>query len=159
MAKLHLFCGKIASGKSTHAKKIATQKDNIILIEDKWLSALFPNEIKTPQDFGIKSSHLEAALFDHLVQLLKANINVVLDFHANTKTRRNWMMDIIKASNCDHELHYFDLPDELCKQRLRDRNKTGEHEYQASDKMYDAFAKYFEPPSDDEGFYSVRHTD
>lgn len=158
MAKLYLFCGKIASGKSTLANKIAKHDIHIILSEDKWLSMLFPNEIASPKEFEIKSNRLEDALFDHLVQLLKTNINVVLDFHANTKLRRDWFMKIIKASNCENELHFFDLPDEVCKHRLRKRNATGKHEYQASDDMYDMFAKYFSPPSNDEGFYIVRHT-
>lgn len=158
MAKLYLFCGKIASGKSTFANKLAEQDNHTLLSEDKWLATLFPNEIRSPQEFKIKSNRLEEALFDHLVQLLKTGINVVLDFHANTKLRRDWLMKIIKASNCENELHFFDLPDDVCKQRLRERNATGKHEYQASDDMYDMFAKYFNPPSNDEGFYIDRHT-
>lgn len=159
MAKLYLFCGKIASGKSTFANTLMAQDNHIILREDKWLSTLFPNEITSPQEFEIKSNRLEEAIFEHLVQLLKTNINVVLDFHANTKLRRDWLMKIIKTSNCENELHFFDLPDDLCKQRLRKRNATGKHEYQASDDMYDMFAKHFSPPSNDEGFNIVRHTE
>ncbi|MCF5552843.1 AAA family ATPase, partial [Pseudomonas syringae] len=39
--KLHLLCGKIASGKSTLAKSIATKHSAILLSEDQWLSRLY----------------------------------------------------------------------------------------------------------------------
>lgn len=159
MATLYLFCGKIASGKSTLASALEKQNTHIRLNEDEWLSTLYPNEINTPQDFKIKSDRLEALLKRHLVQLLKSGISVVLDFHANTHIRRKWMMDIIKESNCEHALHFFDISNEECKRRLRQRNATGEHAYQASDEMFDQFAKYFETPSKDEGFKITLHVE
>lgn len=159
MATLYLFCGKIASGKSTLASVLEKQKIHIRLNEDEWLSTLYPNKINTPQDFKIKSGRLEAILKGHLVQLLKSGISVVLDFHANTHIRRKWMMDIIKESNCEHELHFFDISNEACKRRLRQRNAIGEHAYQASDEMFDQFEKYFEAPSKNEGFKIMLHTE
>lgn len=42
---LHLMCGKIASGKSTLAKALATEHAAILLSEDHWLSRLYPQQI------------------------------------------------------------------------------------------------------------------
>ena len=56
-----------------------------------------------------------------------------------------------------HELHYLDLPDELCKQRLRRRNAGGEHQFQVSDAEFEQFTAYFVPPAADEGFNVVVH--
>ena len=49
---LHLFCGKIASGKSTLAREIAAQENGILLVQDEWMATLFPGEIKTIEDFA-----------------------------------------------------------------------------------------------------------
>ena len=45
LTTLHLLCGKIASGKSTLAKELATQPSTVIIGEDDWLAHLFPGEI------------------------------------------------------------------------------------------------------------------
>lgn len=40
---LHLMSGKIASGKSTLVKSLATELSAVLLIEDHWLSKLYPD--------------------------------------------------------------------------------------------------------------------
>ena len=47
MPTLHLLCGKIASGKSTLAKTLATEHAAIVLSEDHWLATLYPGEIRS----------------------------------------------------------------------------------------------------------------
>ena len=37
------------------------------------------------------------------------------------------------GTNVGHELHLFDVPDTICKQRLRERNEGGEHPFQVSE--------------------------
>lgn len=159
MGKFHLLCGKIASGKSTLAAALAAEGGCVCISEDAWLSTLYPNEIDTLKMFARRSKNLEDAIGPHLTALLSAGLDVVLDFHANTRTRRRWMRDIINRSGCDHELHFLDVPDDVCKQRLRARNVSGDHTYQASDAEFDQFARYFEPPADEEGFNVTIHGD
>jgi len=48
--KLHLMAGKIASGKSTLAKSLASVRSAILLSEDHWLPQLYPNQVKTVVD-------------------------------------------------------------------------------------------------------------
>ncbi|WP_395756618.1 hypothetical protein [Achromobacter sp. EB05] len=54
-------------------------------------------------------------------------------------------------------LHFLDLPDAVCKARLRARNESGAHPYTTSEAQYDAITAYFVAPQDDEGFEIVRH--
>jgi predicted kinase len=42
---LHVMCGKLASGKTTLARRIAEESDAVFVCEDVWLSRLFPDEI------------------------------------------------------------------------------------------------------------------
>ena len=49
-SKFHLVCGYAASGKSTLARQLAREQDAILLSEDRWLSALFAEELHTLAD-------------------------------------------------------------------------------------------------------------
>ena len=41
-AKLIFFCGKMAAGKSTLSRALAEQEQAVLLVQDEWLSHLFP---------------------------------------------------------------------------------------------------------------------
>ena len=51
-----------------------------------------------------------------------------------------------------HRLHFLDLPDAVCKARLRQRNAAGTHQFTVSDAEFDEITGYLVPPSADEGF-------
>jgi predicted kinase len=94
----------------------------------------------------------------HVVAVLRQGLSVSLDFQANTVQVRAWMHTLIAEAGVAHELHLLDVPDEMCRQRLRARNAGGEHPYQVSDADYDQFTRYFVPPAPDEGFNVIVHT-
>jgi predicted kinase len=154
---LYLLCGKIAAGKSTLAKRLAARPVTVLISEDHWTSNLFPEELKTIEDYSRYSSRLRNAMGPHVVSLLKAGMSVVLDFPANTLANRRWMRGIVEDADAANELHFLDVPDETCKRRLRERNAAGEHPFQASDSEYEMFTRYFVPPTPDEGFNVVTH--
>src|SRR5437763_1116572 len=64
------------------------------------------------------SSRLRRALTSHICALLSRGISVVLDFPGNTKTQRLWFREIIERANVEHELHFVDASDALCKGQL-----------------------------------------
>ncbi len=43
-ATLHFLCGKIASGKSTLAQQLVRGQQAVLLSEDTWLAALYPDK-------------------------------------------------------------------------------------------------------------------
>jgi len=155
---LYLICGKIAAGKSTLAKNLAAQPATLLISEDHWTSHLFADDLKTIEDYGRLSARLRAAIGPHVVDILRQGLSIVLDFPANTVRNRDWMRSLITQANVAHELHLLDFPDGICKQRLRQRNASGEHPFQVSDAEYDQFTRHFVPPRPDEGFNVVVHT-
>ncbi|MDV7341412.1 ATP-binding protein [Terasakiella sp. A23] len=157
MSKLYLLCGKIAAGKSTKAKELANQDLTILLSEDHWMSILFPNEINNLQDYVKYSARLRKAIAPHVNSLLSKGVSVVMDFPANTIEQRNWLRTLFETAQADHELHFIDLSDEICKKRLHNRNASGVHPYQVSDEQFDLFTSYFVPPDDSEGFNVILH--
>jgi predicted kinase len=158
VATLYLICGKIAAGKSTLAKRLAARPATLLIIEDHWTSSLFSGDLRTIDDYGRYSARLRAAMGPHIVDILQQDLSIVLDFPANTVSSRTWMRSLITQSGAAHELHLLDIPDTICRQRLRERNAGGEHPFQVSEAEYDLFTSYFVPPGPSEGFNVVVHT-
>lgn len=156
--KLFCFCGKMAAGKSTLAREIARREDAVLLVQDELLTKLFPGEVVDISSFAKYSLRLRDALAVHIGSLLTKGISVVLDFPGNTRSQRAWFRELFERANADHELHYVDVTDEVCKRQLRERSKElAEGSAFASDAEFDAITEYFQAPSDDENFNIIRH--
>lgn len=149
---LHLLCGKIAAGKSTLSAELGVRPATIILVEDQWLARLYPGEIRSLTDYVRCATRLRETMTPHVEALLRSGLSVVLDFPANTRRSRSWMRGIIDRTGVQHRLHYLDVPDEVCRARLRQRNAAGRHDFAASDAEFDAITAWFEAPQPYEGF-------
>jgi predicted kinase len=148
---LHLVCGKIAAGKSTLSGRLGAQPNTVLISQDVWLSRLYPDELRTIADMIKYSARLRGAMGGHVADLLRSGLSVVLDFPANRIDWRRWMLDIAEEAGAPHIFHYLDVPDEVCRARLRARNAGGEHEYVVSDEQFDLIVARFEPPREEEG--------
>src|SRR5260370_6530328 len=124
---LYLLCGKIAAGKSTPDVRLGACPSTLLISMDHWMSILFPTENRTIEDFARLSARLRAAMGPHIVDILRQDLSVVLDFPANTVSWRGWMRSVISEANVAHELHVLNVPYALCEERLRQRNEEGEH--------------------------------
>jgi predicted kinase len=156
--KLIFMCGKMAAGKSTLAKALAARENAVLLIQDDLLDALFPDEITDLPLFEDRARRLRNALEGHICALLARGLSVVLDFPANTKTQRAWFRKLFERAGVDHELHYVDTPDALCKRQLEDRSKglsPGTPWTTAAE--FEAVTAWFQPPTEEEAFRVIRH--
>jgi predicted kinase len=155
---LYFLCGKMAAGKSTLARELAERSAGILLVQDEWLGHLFPDDIVDLPAFAKFSARLRAALTDHVCTLLTRGTSVVLDFPGNTRTQRNWFRELFERADADHELHFIDVPDELCKAQLRERSRhVAQGTAWTTEAEFDAITKFFQPPTADEGFNIIRH--
>ncbi len=149
----------MAAGKSTLARKLAEKNSAILLVEDEWLSQLFPDEIATMSDYIKYVPRLQKVLISHVNSLLSHGVSVVMDFPANTVDQRQWFRGLFEAANVAHTLHYLDISNEVCKQQLRERSR-GKPKGSAftTEAEFEAITKYFQPPSNNEGFNMLIHT-
>ncbi|MCW8936095.1 MAG: ATP-binding protein [Gammaproteobacteria bacterium] len=155
---LHLMCGKMASGKSTLAASLADKNNAILIIEDEWLSKLYPDEIRTINDYIKYSSRLQNIIRSHVISLLKHGTSVVLDFPANTIKQRNTLRSIFESADVTHTLHYVEASNEKCKEQLKKRNENNpEQTAFTSEAEFDFINQYFQPPSDTEHFNIIRY--
>jgi len=158
MPTLYLLCGRIAAGKSTLAGQLAARPATLLIDQDHWMSHLYPAEVRTIDDFAHHAARLRAAMGPHIVAILRQGLSVVLDFPANNLRYRTWMRGLIAEAGVAHELHFLDVPDAICRERLKQRNASGAHQYQVSEETYDLFMRHFVPPGPEEGFNVVVHT-
>lgn len=157
-ARLYFLCGKMAAGKSTYARGLARTKDAVLLVQDEFFVALYPGEIRSIQDFVKCSARVRDALSLHIRDLLLRGISVVLDFPGNTRVQRQWFRELFEAANVEHELHFIDAPDDVCKRQLRQRSEAlPAGSTWTTDAEFDAITMYFQAPADDENFNVVRH--
>ncbi|MEM0947726.1 MAG: ATP-binding protein [Pseudomonadota bacterium] len=156
---LHLVSGKMASGKSTLAAKLAQNDGTVLIAEDAWLGELFSDQMSTLADYVRFSAKLRGIIKPHVVALLRAGVSVSLDFPANTADTRVWMRDIIEATGVSHQMHVMDVSDETCLARLRQRNATGDHPFAPTEEQFHRVSAHYTLPSPEEGFKLVSHRD
>ncbi len=157
-AKLLFVCAKMAAGKSTLSRELAARENAVLLVEDEFLERLFPGEIVDIPSFVKYSSRVRDALAPHIRSLLSKGISVMLDFPGNTRNQRAWFRHLFESADAEHELHFIDASDDLCKRQLKERSKG----YPAgsawsTDAEFDSITAYFESPSVEEGFNIIRH--
>lgn len=149
---LHLFCGKMGSGKSTLASKLAADADCVLLSEDVWLADLYPNLIKTVADYHRYSTRIKPKIQDIVHILLSKNIDVVMDFPANTKQQRRWLLALAQSCDAAHVLYYLDVPDHICLERIKLRaEKDPSRRATDTEDMYWSMTEFFALPHHDEG--------
>ncbi len=154
---LHLMCGKIGAGKSTLSQQLAAQPRSVLISEDAWLAALYPDQIHSIADYLQCAAALRDVLTQHVCAILTAGVSVVLDFPFNTPASREWGRELFDSAGVAHQLHFLDVPDPICKARLRARNARGEHPFQASDEAFEQITRHFVAPAAMEGFVVIRH--
>lgn len=154
---LHMFCGKIAAGKSTLAARLAGAEATVLITEDDWLHALFAGQMSSGRDYMACAARLQAIMGPHVSALLGAGLSVVLDFPANTVAQRAWMRAILAETGAAHRLHVLDVPDAVCLARLHARNARGDHPFAVTDALFHRFTGQYAEPTPDEGFTVLRH--
>lgn len=153
MGTLVFFCGKMGAGKSTRAQQLAIEMDAILMSEDEWLAALYPEEIKSIGDYIAYSLRLKPLLKTHIQSVLRSGVSVVMDFPANTIKQRDWFREIFSEHDIPHRLLYLDVSDMQClKQIGQRREQQPERAAFDTEAVFHTINSYFQAPSENEGF-------
>jgi len=150
---LTFFCGKMGAGKTTKSQELARESGSILLSEDDWLSAIYPEEINNFNDYVKYSARLKPLLKTHVQSILNAGLSVVLDFPGNTKQQRAWFKEIFLENSIPHKLVYLEADDELCLKQIELRKQSQPNRAQFDNEtVFHQVTSYFQIPSEDEGF-------
>lgn len=150
---LVFFCGKMGAGKSTLARRMAKDMNALLLSEDEWLAALFPDEIHGLPDYIQYSRRLKPVLGAHVRNILKSGVSVVMDFPANTVTQRNWFREIFEPDRIEHQLIYLDVDDATCLRQIAARASAEPARARFdTEVVFRQVTGHFQPPIEQEGF-------
>jgi predicted kinase len=158
MATLIFFCGKMAAGKSTLARQLAERERAVLLSQDALLDTLFPGLVVNVASYLEYSGRVNRVVAPIVVDILSKGVPVVLDFPANTRNQRAWFRDIIERAGVEHELHFLDTPDDICKAQLKARSAhLPPGTKWTTDEDFELIASHFRAPEPDEAFNVIRH--
>ncbi|THH35837.1 ATP-binding protein [Aliishimia ponticola] len=149
---LHVLCGKIASGKSTLTADLTRGPGIVSVSEDAWLATLFGDRMTSLSDYAECAGRVRDVAGPLVVDMLRAGVSVVLDFAANRPEERAWSRGLAEQADARALLHFLDVPDAVCLDRLRARNARGAHPFAPTEAQFHQFSAYFVAPGDDEGF-------
>lgn len=149
---LYFFCGKMGAGKSTKSKELTEDKNAVLLSEDEWLSSLYPNQIKTFEDYLKFSAQFKPLVKKHVQNILSVGTDVVMDFPANTQKQRKWFLDMASEVNASHQLIFLNLTNEQCLRQIAQRRKEQpEREAFDTEEVFVHVSSFFEAPEASEG--------
>jgi len=143
----------MGAGKSTMSQDIAKQTGAILLSEDEWLAAIYPDEIQNFDDYIKYSVRVKPLMKTHVQELLGSGVSVVMDFPGNTPEQRLWFKEIFSDQGFPHKLIYLNVGDELCLKQIGYRRESSpERKNFDTEEVFHQVTSYFRPPSDEEGF-------
>jgi predicted kinase len=158
VAKLIFFCGKMAAGKSTLARQLADRENAVLMIQDQLLDTLFPGLVLNVASYLEYAGRINRVVAPQAAAILSKGVSVVLDFPANTRNQRAWFRSIIDSTGVEHELHFVDTPDEVCKARLKARSAhLPPGTKWTTEEDFELIASHFVAPAADEGFRVTVH--
>lgn len=157
--RLFFFCGKMASGKSTLARRLADREHAMLFEQDHWIETLFPGMIVNVATYIEYSGRINRLIAPIVADVLSRGVPVVMDFPGNTRNQRAWFRSIIDAAGAEHELHYLDTPDAICKAQLKARSAhLPPGTKWTTDEDFELIASHFRAPEPDEAFNIVMHS-
>ncbi|SIN80967.1 ATP-binding protein [Salinivibrio sp. ES.052] len=154
---LFILCGKMGAGKSTFSQTLAKQERAMLISEDDWLAAHYGEKIQSFDDYRYYSNLIKPFIKEHVQRLLLLGVKVVMDFPANTKKQRGWLLSLCRDVGGEHTLFYLDVSDEQCLLQIGQRRiSQPERAHFDTEAVFHHVTQYFEPPQGSEGLNIVR---
>ena len=153
MGKVILICGRIGSGKTTYAKKLAKQINAVNISQDELMLGLFGAEFydKEPEKYEKYCSEVERYVKRKAGEVAKAGSVAICENGFWPRSERDELRQYYHDMDVVCEWHYMDTPEEIRIQNIHHRNeeiKRGDSNFfLASEK--DIY-HYFEIPTEDE---------
>ncbi len=149
---VYMICGFIGAGKTTFAKKLEMKTGAIRITKDEWLIRLFGHNprIEGFEEYDEKMCELSNHIAFNFVE---CGIDVIIDNGFGAKEQREEMKKRIEKAGAKAVLYYVRCPMEVMKERVVNRsNNLTEDSFEIDEKLFDKYAKYWEPPGEDEDY-------
>ena len=121
MAEAILLCGRICSGKTTHAQRLREEKNAVVLSCDEITAALFDNDLGDAHD--AMTDRIRGYLMDKSLELVGAGVDVILDWGFWNRKTRQALADYYMGHGVPCRWHYIDADDATWQKNIAERNE------------------------------------
>lgn len=151
MATLHLMVGLPGSGKTTEAIKLEQQYNALRFTPDEWQYFLFGHDISDPEH-DKRHTQIEELMWEIAVRVLKAGVDVILDFGFWSKAERDEFQQKAHSMGANFKIHYMDVPNDIIWERLSARNQlAGDNAvFFVGKEEFEEWSNLFEIPTKEE---------
>ena len=149
MAAVFLICGKICSGKSTLAQKLAKESSAVILSCDE-IMTLFPQP-EGDEAYAAVSEKVKACLLNKAAQIASCGANVILDWGFWRRKERAEISAFFAENQIPFTWYYLDIPDSAWRENIARRNaRPGPSDYFVDEGLLQKCIRRFETPGEEE---------
>ncbi|MEH6454188.1 MAG: ATP-binding protein [Psychromonas sp.] len=144
--KVILLVGKVASGKTTYARKMQEEKGVVFLSLDQLQLSIFG---ENPSREQLDSSYSGCCEYQQClaVKLVNNGLDVYLDWGFWQQSARQDIRAFFEKYDIVVEQYYFEIPEQVRQQRNRKRNNGNDsHSFKIEEKDVAFFDGFFEAP-------------
>jgi predicted kinase len=152
---VHLLCGLVGAGKTTHARRLAAELPALRLSLDEWMLRLHELRYDDP-DYPAKAARCKEVMWFAALDVLRLDHDVVLDWNCwNRQLRAQWR-DRARAAGFNVVLHHVDVPLATAIRNVKHRgNDSSGTAHFIDEAGVRHSAEIFEPPDAAEGIPTV----
>lgn len=152
---LHLLVGPVGAGKSTFGQRLATRSGGVFLDLDVWIVRLFGADPRPSNDvvawYLERRERCRALLWDVALDVLRAGLNVVLEFGLVTVADREAFYERACAEDLRLRVYLADAPRDVRRTRVLLRNEApGPFTQIVPLPLFERASDMWEPPSEPE---------
>lgn len=146
--RVHLLCGLVAAGKTTHARRLEGEVPAVRFTLDEWMLRLYGLRYDDPE-YVARLDGCTSLVWDTASQVLRLGHDVVLDWNQWSVDRRRAWRERAESAGFRVLLHHLDVPLGTAIARALGRDAAGVHLIDEAGVRHSA--AIFQPPTPDEG--------
>ncbi|MFC7464324.1 AAA family ATPase [Brachybacterium sp. GCM10030252] len=150
--------GLAGSGKTTLARHLEDTLPAVRFTLDEWMLRLYPSLALDDPAYGESAAEARKLIWSVAEQVLRADIQVVLDWNAWSVSHRSWALERAVPERAEVVLHRLTTSLEESTRRAQQRRVDGASFVHLIDRAgNEHLASPLEEPSTDEGLQIVEH--
>lgn len=152
---VHLVCGALGAGKSTHAKCISSANNAVSFATDEWMQELFAPDQPSPINWPWVLERVlrcERRIIAVALQVLRTGGDVVLELGLMRTSDRTRVLAAFRDSGYALKVYWIKASSEVRRSRVAARNvqRGDTHSFDVTPAMFDAIERLYEPPNSEE---------